>query len=177
MIHNHSKLMKPLTRQFTLLAALLLLPVAALAQQPKSDPVALPKPVAPAAPDPAAPLPKAETPPPAPATAAKPVGKGVLLNFQNASLTDVLNYLSEAAGFIVVQEATVSGTVNVMSRQEITPEEAVDLLNAVLIEKGFIAIRNGRILKIVNRKDAQKRDLPVHNGTRCGRSRSTQATT
>ncbi|MEO7317696.1 MAG: secretin N-terminal domain-containing protein, partial [Chthoniobacteraceae bacterium] len=95
-----------------------------------------------------------------------PAGKGgVILNFQNASLADVLNYLSEAAGFIVVQEATVSGTVNVMSRQEVSPQEAVDLLNAVLIEKGFTAIRNGRILKIVNSKDAKKRDIPVGNGS------------
>ena len=28
-----------------------------------------------------------------------------MLNFQGASLTDVLNYLSEAAGFVIVQEA------------------------------------------------------------------------
>ena len=159
--------MKPLIRTFTLLIALLP-PWAAFAQQPKSDPVALPKPVAPALPAPApdgtAPLPKAGAMPPAPG--AKPAGKsGVLLNFQNASLADVLNYLSEAAGFIVVQEAPVSGTVNVMSKQEVTAEEAVDLLNAVLLEKGFIAIRNGRILKIVNRKDAQKKDLPVEQGS------------
>ncbi len=143
---------------------LLLLPCAAFAQQPKSEPVALPKPVAPAAatpaPDATAPLPKGGVTPPAPG------GKGgVLLNFQNASLADVLNYLSEAAGFIVVQEAPVSGTVNVMSKQEISAEEAVDLLNAVLLEKGYIAIRNGRILKIVPKKDAQKRDLPVRQGS------------
>ena len=160
--------------QFSLFTALLLLPWAAFAQQPKPDSVALPKAIAPAeparaapaapAPDAAAPLPKAGATPPAPA--AKPAGKGgILLNFQDASLSAVLNYLSEAAGFVIVQEAQVSGTVNVMSRQEITAEEAVDLLNAVLLEKGYIAIRNGRILKIVSRKDAQKRDLPVHNGS------------
>lgn len=89
----------------------------------------------------------------------------ILLNFQGASLNDVLNYLSEAAGFVIVQEAPVSGTVNVMSRQAISPEEAVDLVNTVLIEKGFIAIRNGRILKIVKREGAQKRDLPVQTGS------------
>ncbi len=157
--------MNPLPRQIALLTALLLLPCAAFAQQPKSEPVALPKPVAPAvavpAPDATAPLPKTEATPPA-----KAAGKGgIILNFQGTPLTEVLNYLSEAAGFVIVQEAQVSGTVNVTSRQEISAEEAVDLLNAVLIEKGFIAIRNGRILKIVNRKDAQKRDLPVHQGS------------
>ena len=149
-----------LSRPFPLLAALLLLPWAAISQQPKSEPVALPKPVAPAANEtPALPEKNAATPP-------KPAGKGgILLNFQDASLSAVLNYLSEAAGFVIVQEAQVSGTVNVMSRQEITAEEAVDLLNAVLLEKGYIAIRNGRILKIVNRKNAQKLDLPVRTGS------------
>ncbi|HEV7867617.1 MAG TPA: secretin N-terminal domain-containing protein [Chthoniobacteraceae bacterium] len=97
--------------------------------------------------------------------AAVPGEKGIMLNFQGASLTDVLNYLSEAAGFIVIQEAPVAGTVNVVSRQPVTPDEAVDLVNAVLIEKGYIALRSGRILKIVNRRGAQMRDLPVETGS------------
>ena len=159
--------MNPLPRLFALSAALLLLPWTAFAQQPKSDPVALPKPVAPA---PAPPAPTAEVPAPKPEKDAvappKPAGKGgIILNFQDASLSAVLTYLSEAAGFVIVQEAQVSGTVNVMSRQEITAEEAVDLLNTVLLDKGYIAIRNGRILKIVTRKDAQKKDLPVRQGS------------
>jgi general secretion pathway protein D len=91
-----------------------------------------------------------------------PASTGVMLNFQNASLNDVLTYLSEAAGFVIVQEAPVTGTVNIVSRQPLNPEEAVDLLNTVLIDKGYAAIRNGRILKIVNKRDAIKRDLPVH---------------
>ncbi len=151
--------MNPLPRPFAFFTALLLLPWAAFAQQPKPEPIALPKAVAPEA---APPLPEknAAQPPP------KPAGKGgILLNFQDASLSAVLNYLSEAAGFVIVQEAQVSGTVNVMSRQEISAEDAVDLLNTVLLEKGYIAIRNGRILKIVSRKDAQKKDLPVRQGS------------
>jgi type II secretory pathway component GspD/PulD (secretin) len=54
--------------------------------------------------------------------------------------------------------------VNVISRQPLTPDEAVDLLNSVLVEKNYIALRTGRILKIVSRTDAQKRDLPVMTG-------------
>ena len=114
---------------------------------------------------------RAQITPTAPAASAaaevKPASaKGtIMLNFQGASLTDVLNYLSEAAGFVIVQEAPVSGTVNVVSRQPINAEDAVDLVNAVLIEKGYVAIRNGRILKIVKRDGAQKRELPVHTGS------------
>ena len=104
---------------------------------------------------------------PQPMPAQPPSGKGeILLNFQGAQLSDVLNYLSEAAGFVIVQETPVTGTVNIVSKQAITADEAVDLLNAVLIEKGFVALRNGRILKIVNRNNAQKRsDLPVIQGS------------
>jgi len=87
------------------------------------------------------------------------------MNFQGASLGDVLNYLSEAAGFVIVQETPVSGTVNIMSKQPVSMEEAVDLLNTVLIEKGYVAVRNGRILKIVNSHDALKHDLPVITGS------------
>ncbi|RYD45105.1 MAG: hypothetical protein EOP83_31005, partial [Verrucomicrobiaceae bacterium] len=90
---------------------------------------------------------------------------GIILNFQGAALSDVLNYLSEAAGFVIVTESPVSGTVNIVSRQAISPEETVDLLNSVLYEKGYTAIRNGRILKIVSRTNAPKRDLPVEMGS------------
>ncbi|HEV7402947.1 MAG TPA: secretin N-terminal domain-containing protein [Chthoniobacteraceae bacterium] len=124
----------------------------------------VPVPVAPAptaVETPAPVLPKGVRVPTGPA----PASTGVMLNFQNASLNDVLTYLSEAAGFVIVQEAPVTGTVNIVSRQSLNPEEAVDLLNTVLIDKGYTAIRNGRILKIVNRRDAQKKDLPVNWGS------------
>jgi general secretion pathway protein D len=142
------------------------LPLAALAQAPvPTSPLqpALPDPVAPPAAVTPAPL---VPPPPAPSVPAGIAPKGgIMLNFQGASLPDVLNYLSEAAGFVIVQEAAVSGTVNIVSRQPITAEDAVDLLNSVLFEKGYTAIRNGRILKIVSRANAPRRDLPVEMGS------------
>ena len=158
-----------------LLLTLALLPCPAGAQQDRPPAVALPQrvpatppePTPPAPPSRPAPIPPAvsETNAPSQSSPVKP-GKGeILLNFQGAPLGDVLNYLSEAAGFVIVQEAAVTGTLNVISRQPVTAEEAVDLLNAVLVEKGYVALRNGRILKIVSRKDAQKRDLPVETGS------------
>jgi general secretion pathway protein D len=161
-----------------------LLSAAAWSQQPsKSEPVALPERIARDAPVPGLPPPpeleKAGEPQPAaaaPAQPAKPAAapakpievttKGnIVMNFQGASLRDVLNYLSEAAGFIIVQEEPVKGTIDVVSKQALGPDEAVDLVNAVIIEKGYVAIRNGRILKIVKRSGAEKRDLPVQLGS------------
>jgi len=125
------------------------------------SPSPLPKPAAAAA-FPTPPI-AAPNPDNAPAPASSPAAD-IRLNFQGAQLSDVLSYLSEAAGFVIVQDTPVTGTVNVMSRRPITADEAVDLLNTVLVEKNYIALRSGRILKIVSRTDAQKRDLPVIKG-------------
>ncbi len=153
--------MKPHKLPLTLLAVLL--PWISAAQEaplpalPPLDPLQAPS-AAPAAAPPAHGLIPAPTPAPSPEAGE------IRLNFQGAALSDVLNYLSEAAGFIIVQDVPVTGTVSVVSRRPISADEAVDLLNTVLLGKGYVAIRNGRILKIVNRKDAQTKDIPVVTG-------------
>ncbi len=86
------------------------------------------------------------------------------LNFRNAPLEMVLNYLSDAAGFIIVLDTRVNGNVSVISSQPLTRDEAVDLLNSVLNKNGYAAIRNGRTLTIVDKNDAKTRDIPVKSG-------------
>lgn len=100
------------------------------------------------------------------ATTSEPVNgsDSIVLNFRGASLESVLNYLSEAAGFVVMSDADLKGTVNVWSAQPLSRTEAIDLLDAVLSEKGYTAVRNGRLLKIVSKNDAYKYDLPVKSG-------------
>ena len=83
------------------------------------------------------------------------------LNFRNAPLEMVLNYLSEAAGFIIVMDTQVRGNVSVISSHPMTRNEAVDLLNAVLNKNGYAAIRDGRTLTIVDKNDAKTRNIPV----------------
>jgi type II secretory pathway component GspD/PulD (secretin) len=86
------------------------------------------------------------------------------LNFRNAPLELVLKYLSEAAGFIILPETEVRGTIDVWSNQPLTKEEAVDVLNSVLKKNGYTAIRNGRSLKIISRAEAKTADVPVKSG-------------
>lgn len=88
------------------------------------------------------------------------------LNFRNAPLEMVLNYLSDAAGFIIVLDTQVNGNVSVISSHPMTRDEAVDLLNAVLNKNGYAAIRNGRTLTIVDKNDAKNRDIPVKSGNK-----------
>ena len=99
--------------------------------------------------------------PSAPSASAAAGGAGIQMNFRNAPLEQVLEYLSEAAGFVIVLDAPVKGTVNVISAQPMTRDEAVDFLNSVLNKNGLAAIRDGRTLTIVDRAAAKTRDIPV----------------
>jgi len=83
------------------------------------------------------------------------------LNFRNAPLEMVLNYLSDAAGFIIVLDTPVHGNVNVISDHPMSRDEAVDLLNEVLNQNGYAAVRDGRTLTILDKNDAKTRDIPV----------------
>lgn len=100
--------------------------------------------------------------PPANATGSNP--DQLRLNFDNVPLNEVLNYLSDAAGFVVVMDTQVHGNVSVIANHPMTRNEAVDLLNAVLNQNGYAAIRNGNTLTIMDKNDAKTRDIPVQVG-------------
>lgn len=94
-------------------------------------------------------------------TAGSAGSAGIRMNFRNAPLDQVLEYLSEAAGFIIVLDAPVKGTVNVISAKPLSQDESVDFLNTVLNKNGLAAIRDGRTLTIVDRTTAKSRNIPV----------------
>ena len=86
---------------------------------------------------------------------------GIRLNFRNAPVDTVIDYLSKAAGFVIIRNVEVEGRVDIVSHQPLNKEEAVNLLNSVLYEKGYAAIRDDRTLTIVGKDEAKKRSIPV----------------
>ena len=128
----------------------------------QAPPTVPPSTAVPPAPTPPAATTPEQTLPPTPPK--KPLEGPIVLNFKDASLRAVLEYLSEAAGLVVVQEGTLEGRVTVMSLQPLSVDEAVSLLNTILKEKGYAAIRTGRTLKVVTLDQAKKGALPVRSG-------------
>jgi type II secretory pathway component GspD/PulD (secretin) len=51
--------------------------------------------------------------------------------------------------------------VDIWSNETLTKEEALDLLDTVLIQNNLAAIRNGKVLSIVNRDEAKTQNVPV----------------
>jgi len=85
---------------------------------------------------------------------------GLILNFRDAQIDQVLNYLSDAAGFIIELDTRVSGTVSVWSAHPVSKNDAVTILNSALAKNGYSVIQAGRILRVMNRSDALH-EVPV----------------
>jgi type II secretory pathway component GspD/PulD (secretin) len=86
------------------------------------------------------------------------------LNLRNAPLELVLNYLSDAAGFVINLQTPVTGRVDMWSKEPVTKDEVVDLLSSALSRNGYALIRNGRILTIFARDSVKSQgDLPVRS--------------
>lgn len=99
---------------------------------------------------------------PATRAAAKP---GELrFNFRGAPLETVLNYMSDAAGFIIVLETPIRGTVDMWSSQPVSRDEAVQLLNQALNKNGYSASVQGRSLIVSSKDDAKKKNIPIRTG-------------
>jgi general secretion pathway protein D len=100
-----------------------------------------------------APKPAAESPttnaPATPTISSEYSSEGLRMNFHGAPLNLVLDYLSDAAGFIINKQTEVRGTVEVWSKQPVTKDEAIELLSSVLKKNGYAVTRSGRILTIV----------------------------
>jgi general secretion pathway protein D len=89
----------------------------------------------------------------------------LVMNFKDASLQAVLEYLSETSGLVIIEEVKPEGRVTIMNGQPMHEAEAVALLNTVLKEKGYAAIPMGKTLKIVTLEEAKKRNIPVYSGS------------
>lgn len=111
--------------------------------------------------------PNAPPPPPSrPVEAVRTNGDTkIKLNFQDAPLQAILEYLSETAGLTIVSsEPIVDGRMTVISRQPVSLDEAISLINSMLKEKSLTAVLNGRILKVVTLESAKKESVPVFSG-------------
>lgn len=110
-------------------------------------------------------------PPPATKTVVAPVisseygADGLRINFHGAPLKLVLDYLSEAGGFIINKQVEIHGSVEMWSKQPITRNEAVDLLGSVLKKNGYALTRNGRVLTIIAADDVKTADTDIVVGS------------
>ncbi|MEX2559988.1 MAG: secretin N-terminal domain-containing protein [Pirellulales bacterium] len=81
-------------------------------------------------------------------------GNGRLqFNFRFQPWSEVLDWFAQQADLSLVMDAPPPGTLNYTDSRGYTPAEAIDLLNSVLLTKGYTLIRRDRMLMVINVED------------------------
>ena len=92
-----------------------------------------------------------ETPPQTPPSFSAD-GK-LTFNFRYQPWREVLDWFAEGADLSLVLESPPPGTFNYQDTRSYTVGEALDVMNSVLLTKGFTLVRKGRMLLLVNLQD------------------------
>lgn len=87
------------------------------------------------------------------------------LNFNNAQVDQVLKFLSDMTKKVVLKGDDVSGQVSIMSPEEVTPDEALQIIDAAFMLKGFTFIESDQIIIVVPIDQARQRGVDVQVGT------------
>src|SRR4051812_15257303 len=99
-------------------------------------------------------VPKPATQGAAPTTIKPPSGDGRLtFSFRYQPWQQVLDWFAEQAGLSLLMDAPPPGTFNYTDTRSYTVPEALDVLNGVLLTKGYTLVRHGRMLVMVNLED------------------------
>lgn len=137
-------------------------PAQATASTPTQEPPTKPKkaPVTPAAkkPMPAAgdDFARPTTPQEAPAATtpdAKPAEPALKFNFVHQPWADVLTWFADEADLSLLMESPPAGTFNYRDTRSYSASEAIDLMNRVLLLRGFTLVRSDRLLTLMNLED------------------------
>jgi len=137
-----------------------------LAEAPKPEKPATP-PVQKPGPQVPTPLPPAPSPPVRPGE--PPRGPGVVFNFDNADLYEVIRVMAEIMKISYIVDPRVKGVVNIHTVGQIPFEEVLPIFQSILKLNGATAVKKGNVYEIVPFGDAKKSYVPPSTGLEPGK--------
>jgi general secretion pathway protein D len=126
---------------------------------PSQPPIPLPS-IAQAKPQPSAPTPTPPAPPPgkAPEVSTSP---GVVFNFDNADLYEVIRVMAEIMKFHYIIDPRVKGVVNIHTSGQIPVADVFPIFQSILKLNGATAVKRDGVYEIVPLSEAKKLSIPL----------------
>jgi general secretion pathway protein D len=84
----------------------------------------------------------------------------IQMNFQNVDIPVLAKFVSEITGKNFILDESVRGKVSIMAPTKVTPEQAYQLFQSVLQEKGFTTVQAGKVIKIIPARNVRS-DAPL----------------
>ena len=83
----------------------------------------------------------------------------ITMNFKDAELEAVVQFISELTGKNFILDDKIKGKVTVISPSKLSPDEAYEVFQAILNVKGFTIVQAGPVNKIVLTRDAKQSSI------------------
>lgn len=134
-------------------------PIKQMLQTPPTTAQITPPQPLPSVPKPTPPAPQPISPPPIRTPEIKP-GAGVVFNFDNADLYEVIRVMADVMKINYVIDPRVKGVVNIKTAGQIQPEEVFSIFQTILKLNGAIAVKKENFYEIVPFGEAKKLSIP-----------------
>lgn len=86
--------------------------------------------------------------------------KMISFNFKGQTWPDVLEWLAEVSGMSLDWQELPNDHLNLTTRHPYTIDEARDMINGRLLDRGYTMLRNGDVLSVVNVKKLDPSEVP-----------------
>ena len=84
------------------------------------------------------------------------------MNFQDVDIGVLAKFISEITGKNIVLDESVRGKVSIISPTKVTPAQAYNIFQSVLLLKGFTTVQAGPVVKIVPLRSARESAAMTH---------------
>lgn len=89
------------------------------------------------------------------------MAQSVTLNFKNADIRSVIEFVSGFSGKNFLVDNRVTGVVTIISPSPVSEDEAYAVFLSVLEVNGYAAVESGTVTKIVPRAESKQKSVPV----------------
>ena len=83
------------------------------------------------------------------------------VNLKDTDIQELIKFVAEVTDTTIVVDPAVKGKVKVVSTRPVSRAELYDLFLSILDVHGYTAVRSGKVIRVIQSKDARSASLPV----------------
>jgi general secretion pathway protein D len=83
------------------------------------------------------------------------------VNLKDTDIQELIKFVAEATGTIIVVDPAVKGKVKVVSSKPVSKSELYNLFLSILEVHGYTAVRSGGVVRVIQSKDARSSPVAV----------------
>ncbi len=87
----------------------------------------------------------------------------ILLNFRDVDITQLVIFMSDLTGKTFLVDHTVRGTITLVAPQPMSRDDVYQVFLAALHSRGFAAVSQGAIVKILPARKARSSPIPYRD--------------